>query len=110
MAENDFMVSLHTGLKTLAEQEFEQYSSVAVDMAIKSGANFFNRYDAELIDWKNQLAEGDTDEDDLRWLLQARDDLVNLDSLKDEGLAKVALDRFISGLIEVIVNAAKAVP
>jgi hypothetical protein len=110
MAESDFVANLQTGLTALAQQAFNQYSGVAVDMAIASGQQFFHRYDAELEDWKNQLVEGDMDEDDLRWLLQARDDLVNLETLKKEGLAKVALDSFVLGLIEVVISAAKAVP
>jgi hypothetical protein len=110
MAESDFVANLQTGLTALAQQEFKQYSGTAVDMAIASGLQFFHRYDAELEDWKNQLVEGDMDEDDLRWLLQARDDLVNLETLKKEGLAKVALDSFVHGLIEVVISAAKAVP
>jgi len=110
MAESNFVANLQTGLKSLAEQEFKQYSSVAVDMAVKSGLQFFSRYNAELEDWKKQVAEGDMDEDDLRWLLQARNDLVNMDELKKQGLEKVALDVFVNGLIEVVVTAAKALP
>lgn len=110
MDASNFTSSLQSGLKALATQEFEQYSGVAVDMAIETGEKFLNRYDAELADWKNQLVSGDIDEDDLRWLLQSRDDLVALDTLKKEGLSKVALDRFVNGLIDVIITAAKAAP
>ena len=107
MAENNFASRVQTELKTLAEQEFGQASSVAVNIAIDSGAKFLNRYDAELADWQNQLADGDIDEDDLRWLLESRDDLVALDALKKEGLTKVVLDNFINQLIEVIITTAK---
>ena len=110
MIDSQFIGNLQTGLKTLAEQEFNQYSGVAVNMAIDTGLQFFNRYDAELADWKNHVANGDMDEDDLRWLLQARDDLVSLENLKKQGLEKVALDRFVNGLIDVVVTAAKAAP
>ncbi len=110
MAKSDFVANLQSGLTALAQQEFTQYSGVAVDMAIASGQQFFQRYNAELEDWKNQFIEGDMDEEDLRWLLQARDDLVNLETLKQQGLAKVALDRFVHDLIEVVISAVKVAP
>ena len=110
MSANNFVTTLQSGLKTLAEQQFQQYSGNAVEMAISSGMSFFQKYATELADWKKQVAEGDMDEDDLRWLLQSREDLVNLEALKMEGLAKVALDRFVNGLIEVVIMAAKAAP
>lgn len=107
MAENNFASKVQAGLKALAEQEFDPSSSVAIGIAIESGTKFLNRYEAELTDWQTQLADGDIDEDDLRWLLESRDDLVALDALKKEGLSKESLDRFITGLIDVIISAAK---
>ncbi len=110
MSANDFVTTLQSGLKTLAEQQLQQHGSKVIDMAIDGGMKFFQKYAFELNDWKEQVSEGDMDEDDLRWLLQSRDDLVDLEALKTQGLAKVVLDEFVNGIIEVIITAAKAVP
>jgi hypothetical protein len=110
MSADKFVSTLQSGLKTLAEQQLKQYGSKAVNIAMTSGLDFFTRHAIELADWKKQVLDGSMDEDDLRWLIQSKKDLVNLEALKAHGLAKVALDRFINGVVDVIILAAKAAP
>lgn len=52
------------------------------------------------------LAKGDLTKDDFEWLLAGKKDVALLVALKQKGLAKVALDRFSNGLIDVIVATA----
>lgn len=110
MSADKFVSTLQSGLKALAEQQLKQYGGKAVDIAITSGSAFFVRNAIQLADWKKQVLDGSMDEDDLRWLIQAKKDVVNLEALKAEGLAKVALDKFINGVVDVIILAAKAAP
>jgi hypothetical protein len=108
MSVDNFTAALQSGLKTLVEQQFRQHGGNAVNLAMTSGLDFFSRYATDLARWKKQVSDGSMDEDDLRWLLQSKQDLLNLQALKAEGLAKVALDRFVNGLIDVVIMAAKA--
>ena len=61
---------------------------------------------ADLQRWTTMLASGQLSKDDFEWLLQSKKDLAELVALKQAGLAQVALDRFVNGLLNVVVTSA----
>jgi hypothetical protein len=87
--------------------EFAQYSWNAYkDAAVQDGESFINKSKADLERWTKMLATGDLTADDFEWLIVGKKDLAELVALKQKGLAKVALDRFVNGLIDTIVSTA----
>lgn len=99
---DDFIEALKTELVDFAEYSWKMYEKAAV----KDGTAFVETLKADLERWTRMLAKGDLTRDDFEWLLFGKKDLAELVSLKQKGLAKVALDRFVNGLIDTIVSTA----
>jgi len=99
---DDFIAQLKTELGEFAEYSWKTYKTAAV----KDGKAFIEKSKADLERWTKMLAKGDLTRDDFEWLMVGKKDLAELVALKQKGLAKVALDRFINGLIDTVVSTA----
>jgi hypothetical protein len=99
---NDFWKELQKELGDFAEYSWKDYRSAA----IKDGKTFLEKSKSDLERWSKMLASGDLTRDDFEWLLAGKKDLAELVALKQKGLAKVALDRFVNGLIDTVVSTA----
>lgn len=99
---DDFIEELKTELVDFAEYSWKAYKTAAV----KDGKAFLEQSKADLERWTKMLAKGDLTRDDFEWLMVGKKDLAELVALKQKGLAKVALDRFINGVIDTIVSTA----
>jgi hypothetical protein len=97
-----FIEALNTELVEFAEYSWKTYR----DEAVKDGKSFIEKSKDDLERWTKMLAKGDLTGDDFEWLMVGKKDLAELVSLKQKGLAKVALDRFVNGLIDTIVSTA----
>ncbi|GLS03495.1 hypothetical protein GCM10007860_06390 [Chitiniphilus shinanonensis] len=103
MADFDgFVEALKTELIEFAEYSWKAYKNSAID----DGGAFIERSKDDLERWTKMLANGGLTRDDFEWLMAGKKDLVELAALKQKGLAKVALDRFVNGLIDTIVSTA----
>lgn len=99
---DEFTEALQNELIEFAEYSWNTYKNAAV----KDGKAFIEKSKADLARWTKMLAKGDLTRDDFEWLIVGKRDLAELVSLKQKGLAKVALDRFVNGLIDTIVSTA----
>ncbi len=99
---NDFWNALKDELIEFAAYSWKDYEKEA----IKDGKKFLEKSKADLERWSKMLANGNLTRDDFEWLLVGKKDLAELVALKQKGLAKVALDRFVNGLIDTIVSTA----
>lgn len=97
-----FIDSLKKELADFAEYSWKTYRSEA----IKDGKAFIEKSKSDLERWTKMLAQGDLTRDDFEWLMVGKKDLAELVALKQKGLAKVALDRFVNGLIDTVVSTA----
>ena len=87
--------------------EFAEYSwKTYKTAAVKDGKAFLEKSKTDLERWTKMLAKGELTRDDFEWLVVGKKDLAELVALKQKGLAKVALDRFVNGLIDTIVSTA----
>lgn len=98
----EFFDTLMTELVEFAEYSWKTYKNAAV----KDGRVFIEKSKADLERWTKMLAKGELTQDDFEWLMVGKKDLAELVALKQSGLAKVALDRFVNGLIDTIVSTA----
>jgi hypothetical protein len=98
----DFIEALKIELVEFAEYSWNTYK----DAAIIDGKAFIENSGTDLKRWTEMLARGDLTRDDFEWLMVGKKDLAELFALKQKGLAKVALDRFVNGLIDTIVSTA----
>lgn len=98
----EFWDVLKGELADFAEESWQQYK----DAAVKDGSSFLDKSKADLERWTQSLAAGALTRDDLDWLMRGKKDLAELVTLKERGLAQVALDKFVSGLIDTVVGTA----
>ena len=99
---DEFFKELGKELVEFAEYSWRKYR----DAAIKDGKVFLEKSKADLERWIKLLASGALTQDDFEWLIAGKKDLAEMYALKQAGLTKVALDRFINGLIDTIVATA----
>jgi hypothetical protein len=96
---DEFMQVLQKELVEFAQDSWKEYKAAAV----KDGKSFLEMTKSDLERWTRMLIAGDLTRDDFEWLMIGKKDLAELVFLKRKGLSKVALDRFINGLIDTIV-------
>lgn len=99
---DEFLKTLETELVEFAEYSWKTYKTDAV----KDGKDFLDKSKDDLRRWTNMLASGELTRDDFEWLVVGKKNLAELVALKQAGLAKVSLDRFVNGLIDTIVSTA----
>ncbi len=99
---NKFMEVLKEGLEDFAENRWKDFK----DAAINDGKSFLDTSKEDLERWTKSLADGNLSKDDFEWLLESKKDLAELFALKQIGLTKVTLDRFLNGIIDLIINTA----
>lgn len=99
---DEFLETLKTELVEFAEYSWKTYR----DAAVKDSKAFVEKSKSDLERWTKMLAKGELTRDDFEWLMVGKKDLAELVALKQRGLAKVALDRFVNGLIDTIVSTA----
>jgi hypothetical protein len=99
---DEFIAILKTELADFAEYSWKTYKNAA----IKDGEAFIEKSKADIERWTKMLTKGELTQDDFEWLMVGKKDLAELIALKQNGLAKVALDRFANGLIDTIVSTA----
>lgn len=96
---DEFFKELNKELLEFAEYSWRKYR----ESAVKDGKAFLDKNKTDLERWVKLLASGALTHDDFEWLIAGKKDLVEMYALKQAGLTKVALDRFINGLIDTIV-------
>jgi hypothetical protein len=98
----EFVDVLKTEIAEFADYSWKTYKGAAV----KDAKAFLAKTKADLERWTEMLAKGNLTSDDFEWLLVGKKDVAQLTALKQAGLAQVARDRFVNGLIDTIVSTA----
>jgi hypothetical protein len=99
---NDYLAALKTELPEFVAYSWKNEKTAA----LKDAQTFVQQAEADLERWTALLARGDLTRDDFEWLVAGKKDLAELNALKRKGLSRVALERFINGLIDTIVTTA----
>ncbi|WP_042858849.1 hypothetical protein [Dickeya sp. NCPPB 3274] len=97
---DEFINVLGSELINYAKGSWQEYESQAVN----DGNDFFDRLKADLMTWSQQVSDGKLSEDELKWLIKGKMDLAQLKALKQAGLAQISCDKFINGLISIVVS------
>jgi hypothetical protein len=97
-----FLEELKNGILQLAEKEWSDLKGAAV----ADGNAFVQQLGEDLKNWTAELARGEISQADFKWLLEGKKDLAALEALKQAGLLQARLQKFVNGVIEVVVNTA----
>ncbi len=102
---DDFIAALEDGVRRLAKDRLKGFET----QALSDTRAFIAKSKKDLERWTALLAEGKLSEQDFCDLVQAKKDLAELHALTDAGLALIKLDRFRTGLINLIIETAAEV-
>lgn len=95
---DDFTELLKEELKVFAKKEFKAHK----DIVIKHGKLFFKKNKTDLKRWTKRLKKGQITQEDFTWLVESHRDLLELQKLEQAGLAKVAAEECINGLLKLV--------
>lgn len=74
------------------------------DEALEDGKAFINKIKVDLERWSKQLAEGKITADKFKWLINSKKALAEMELLKQKGLAIVKINKFKSGLLNLVIT------
>lgn len=97
-----FIDMLKNGFARYARENWHEVK----DAAIRDAEDFLSAAKNDLQRWTRSLAKGDLTRDDFEWLVESKKDLAQLAALKQIGLKKIALDRFLNGVLDLTVDTA----
>jgi hypothetical protein len=97
-----FWGALKSGVVDLAKQLGQQYWQAA----LQDGNNFLSAQQAQLQRWTVELATGKLSKEEFEDLVMGQKDLTEMVILKQEGLAQVQIDRFVNGVVNLVINTA----
>ena len=97
-----FWEALKAGLEELTKSLGQQYLAAA----LQDGKNFLSAQQAELQRWTTELATGQLSKEVFVDLVMGQKDLAEMVVLKQEGLAQVQIDRFVKGVLNLVVSTA----
>jgi hypothetical protein len=89
-------------MQAYAAERWEDFK----DEAIEDGEAFLSEAKDDLQRWTKALGNGDLSKDDFEWLVESKKDLFELHALKQKGLTKIKISKFINGVVDLIVNTA----
>ncbi|HXS37227.1 MAG TPA: hypothetical protein VN721_11040 [Flavipsychrobacter sp.] len=92
--------TLKQGVIDLAKKTLKDYE----DQAKADGQQTIDSMKDELETWGEELKSGQIDSDDLKDLIAGQEDLFKMTALEEAGVAAIEIDKFKSGLIELVTN------
>ncbi len=102
---DDFLEDVKAGLGGLVADTLGDFA----DSAKERAAAFLEDTKEDLQKWRQQLADGEISLDDFEFLVKGKADLAEMSVLLERGAAKVAVDRFRLGLVQLIRDSAAGV-
>jgi hypothetical protein len=92
--------TIKDGTADLAKETFKGYK----EDALEDARAFLEKIKNDAKRWANLAASGDLTADELVYLMKGKEALLEMVALKRAGLALVQLDKFKSGLINIVVD------
>lgn len=74
--------------------------------AVQDGRAFVNKTENDIATWLQDLEQGKITKKNFESLVRGEKDLAEMVALKQAGLGQVAIDTFVNGFIQIVINAA----
>jgi len=103
MATIDFeslLKNLEDEISSLAVSTIKEYA----DQAKTDGLNMIETLKKDIQSWSQEVIEGKLNKDDLEFLVMSKKELIQMNALKQAGLALVKIDEFKNSVLTLIVN------
>jgi len=106
------MASLSTQIKTEIAQQATALAKTLfakfVQQAVQDGNAFLTQTENDIATWLQDLKNGDITQKNFESLVRGESDLAKMETLKQTGLGKVAIDTFVNGFVQIVINVALA--
>ena len=99
---DDFLAAVKGGLGDLVSNTIGDFA----DAAKERTENFLNESQDDLKKWVKQVADGEMSKDDFGFLVKGLAQLGQINALTELGAAKVAVDKFRIGFIQLLKDSA----
>lgn len=95
---SDLLEDIKTEVENIGRKHFSDYT----EQALKDGQKIVANLQGELQEWHKQLLEGELNPQEFQFLLEQKKDLSRLQALKQQGIAKIKLEKFQNEVIQSI--------
>lgn len=99
---NFFIEELRKNLQKLATGSFQKYSS----QLIKDGTDFAVKLEDDLNKWEAEYSIQEMTKEEFEDLIKSKKNLLTMDTLKHEGLAKTDLNKLRNAIVETVTETA----
>lgn len=96
----EIFATLKDGVAALAKETVTEYAK----QATAEGQKALTGMKSDLQQWHAQAASGELEKEDLKFLIAGKKELTEMKALLQLGIAKIQLDKFKSGLLQLVVN------
>lgn len=99
---NLFIEELRKNLNEVASGSFHKYSS----QLIKDGTDFALKIEDDLMKWEAEYSIQEMTKEEFEDLIKSKKNLLEMNSLKQEGLAKTDLNKLRNAIVEAVTETA----
>ena len=99
---NDIKDKIAQQSATLAETLLTGF----VKQAVQDSQTFIQQTESDIATWLQDLKRGDITQKNFESLVRGDKDLAEMRALKQAGLGQVAIDTFLNGFIQIVINVA----
>ncbi|NKB81442.1 MAG: hypothetical protein GKS05_06090 [Nitrospirales bacterium] len=102
---DQFFDDLKTGITDLAKNDVPEFLREATD----DGKEFLGSMRNDLLDWTQQLADGQLSKDEFEFLVKGRKDLAKMEALTQAGATVVKVNQLKSSVVSLIIDSARQI-
>ena len=99
---NKFIEELKKNLVELASGSFRNYSS----QLLKDGTEFALKLEEDLKRWTAEYAIHEMTKNEFEFLVKSKKDLLEMEALKQEGLARTELNKLRNAIVDTVTGTA----
>ena len=92
--------ALLAGVTSLASSNLKDY----LNEATADGQKLLESLKVDIQTWNNELVEGKISTTDLEFLIMAKKEEMEMEGLKQAGVAEIRIDQFKNGILKLIVK------
>ncbi len=92
--------TLKAGVIALAKSTLQDY----VSQATQDGQNTIDQFASDIERWAEKVASGDLTVDNVKFLAEGKKELMEMKALEQIGIARIEIDNFKSGIVDLIVT------
>ena len=97
---NELLKTIRNGISELAKESFSEF----VKEAGSDAESTFNALKEDVESWAGQMQSGELSMDDLKFLMRGKKDLMKISALTQIGAAKIKMDKFKQGVVDLVIS------